>query len=131
MIVRQSIFRDQLHIFGFVGIAVAYPVFSFLLANPAYLVANGVTSQHLYFIIALPSFILPAVLIVMGLVLSHMQKQLYHVYHLALIWTFLVLAFLPLLSRINFLSVWLVFGISAAFSALVWRDERTSHPFPA
>ena len=70
MVVRRSIFRDQLHIFGLVGIAVAYPVFTFLLANPAYLVANRVSSQHLYFIVALPILILPALLGVIILALG-------------------------------------------------------------
>ena len=126
MKIRRSLFRDQWHIFGLVGLTVAYPVFSFLLVNPAYLVANGVTSKHLYFVTALPSFALPAILIAMGLTLSLIHKKTYRIFHLALIWIFLTLAFLPLLSRMDFLSVWLVFGLSAALAALVTREYRAN-----
>ena len=123
---HYSLFRDQLHIFGLSGLTVAYPIYSFLLANPGYLVANGVTSQNLYFIIALSSFILPAVLIVFGVILSYLNSPVYRVFHFALIWTLLTLAFLPLLSRIDFLSVWVVFGSSAVIAALVTREYRSN-----
>jgi hypothetical protein len=126
MMARHSVFRDQLHIFGLAGLAVAYPIYSFLLANPAYLIANGVTSQNLYLIIALSSFVLPAVLIVLGVLLNYVHKPAYRVIHLALIWVLLVLAFLPMLSRMDFLSVWLVFGLSAAAAALVTREYRSN-----
>jgi hypothetical protein len=126
MMTRHSVFRDQLHIFGFAGLAVAYPIYSFLLANPAYLIANGVTSQNLYLIIALSSFVLPAVLIVFGVLLNYVHKSAYRVIHLALIWVLLVLAFLPMLSRMDFLSVWLVFGLSAVAAALVTKEYRSN-----
>ena len=50
---------DQVHVIALCAAAVAYPIYSFLLANPAYLVANRIESGRIYGLVAVISIALP------------------------------------------------------------------------
>lgn len=125
-LVEHSKFLNQLHIYGLFGIAVAYPLYSFLRTNPAYLVINGVTSDHLYLIIVLLSFVFPTILVVVELELRRRWVRVCYVVHTLLIAFLVGLSFLPLLSRIEALPVWLNFGAAAILTVLVMREYRTN-----
>lgn len=124
--VEQSKFLNLFHVYGLFGVAVAYPLLSFLRANPAYLVINGVTADHLYLIIALLSFLFPTVLVVLELEVRRWSERLYTFLHLGIVGFLVGLSFLPLLSRVEWLPVWPNFGIAIFLTALVMREYRTN-----
>jgi hypothetical protein len=124
--VKQSKFLNVLHIYGLFGIAIAYPIYSFLQVNPAYLLANGVDSEQLYFIITVLGLMIPATLVIVELELSRWVKKLYPAVHLILIALFVALSFFPLLSRIDSIPLWLEVIAVGVLTFLVIREYRTS-----
>ena len=124
--IEQSIVLNQLHIFALCGIGVAYPIFSFLVGNPVYLVANGVDSSLLYLLIALLSCIIPAGLIAFDLALYFTARNAYALLHHALVGILAGLCLLPLLSRIDAMPIWLTLLFTATLVALTIREIRTN-----
>ncbi|NQX88143.1 MAG: sulfatase-like hydrolase/transferase [Halioglobus sp.] len=128
MKLQRSVIRDQLHVFALAGIAIAYPTYAFLLANPAYLVANRITSGYLYIIIALTSFLIPAIIIGLAVMFFVLMRGFYSAYHRLVIWGLLTLIFMPLISPLDILPFWLVLAISI-FLAIIVTSEYVNNQF--
>lgn len=124
--VRRHVIVDALHIFGLVGLAVAYPLYHFLRANPAYLVVNDVPASRVFVLILLLSVLVPAALVLVNLTLRTISRKLYGVTHFLTVTALVALGFMPLLSRFDPLPVWILFGLCIVFTVFFMQEYRSN-----
>lgn len=123
---RATLYQNQIHIFGLFGIAIAYPIFTFMQVNPAYLFMNNVTEENLYLVIFIVLVAIPALTI--GVVLE-LRRYSHRVYQKAHFFTVIVLVFLslmPLFSRIDGINIWLIIGLAALATGVIVHQYRTN-----
>lgn len=117
---------DTLHIYGLFGIAVAYPVFNFLRANPNYLLVNGISAEQLYIIILLTVFAVPTLIVVIEMETARWTVKLSRAIHFISLTLLVALSFCPLVSRIEMLPLWIAVIVILVLTGIVVREIRTS-----
>ena len=128
---EPSLLLNSLHIFSLSALVIAYPVFSFLRANPGYILVNGIRPQVLYTITGVVSLGLPLALLLMLLLIRSIWPSGYWKTQCALVTVLAALSFLTLVSgldinRMEVVPQWLNFLVVAVFTFIAIHEYRTN-----
>jgi hypothetical protein len=119
---RPSWFLDDLHIFSLSSLVIAYPLYSFLAANPAYFVANDVWPGTIFAFTILLSLGIPFGLVLLLLPLRFLAGHVFEKAHFFLVTSLIALSFMPLLNRVDVLPA--ILSIPAAVVLAVFATHQ-------
>ncbi|MFP6614797.1 MAG: hypothetical protein VCB26_00200, partial [Candidatus Hydrogenedentota bacterium] len=119
---RPSMFVATFHLASLTTLVIAYPLYSFLAANPAYFLANDIWPRTIYAMTALVSFGIPFVLTFALLPARMFRETLFKNVYLILIAILIALSFIPLLGRIQILPPTISIPIAIILAALAARQ---------
>lgn len=128
-LLKPSRLLNILHIYTLSGFVIAFPLYSFLAANPSYFVTNDIWPGTIYLFVATLSVFLPTVLMIFTmpfLVVGPIRESMHWLVHRAIIVVLLSLSFMQVLRGISFLPAVLIVLLAIAIAIFATKHYSTN-----
>ncbi|HIA47535.1 MAG TPA: hypothetical protein EYN96_06080 [Candidatus Hydrogenedentes bacterium] len=123
---NPSVILNTLHIFTLSTLVFAFPLYSFLMANPSYFVTNDIWPGTIFFFAFMLTITLPLILTAPVLLMGPIRKSLHWKMHLCLVAFLITLSFLPFVRRLEFLPPYPIIIITIILAILAARQYATN-----
>lgn len=126
---KPSKLLNILHLYTLSGFVIAFPLYSFLAANPSYFVTNDIWPGTIYFLVLTLSVFLPTVFVVFTipfLVAGSIRDSMHWLIHRLIIVVLLSLSFMQNLRGISFLPAVLIVLLAIVIAIFATKHYSTN-----